>query len=339
MTTEEDRELVDKIRHLAARINRHKQDNANVGPSSLPQAPSRFQAPSHRCEHSASAIRVRLQIRMRKSNPWSDNPYQHARGSARARGHYRGGRYQPQHRNRTLVLNGSGTQTPTGSDAGNASDQSGSWVSRNDGSLQLISSSVYAKENEARNQALENVRRQKIQQRNMREKAKLQAYFATGVGTGLPGSSTNVTGSYEIDIEGIRFRVTNGGSKLVKAAGTSPSGFTSSLPFLSTDGNAGQNVPADATPKSTTVAGVRFFRTKHGNLVRDGVVRAYRYVALSLPVELLTRANPRSHSGATKKLDVLCTFFSTTGIHLFLDEQPDRPWAPSLVDMVCIELR
>ena len=152
-------------------------------------------------------------------NDEADNPYQHARGTSRfrSRGGYHGGRYPTQHRNRTLVLNGSGTQTPTSSDAGNMSDQSTTWVSRNNGSRQLINSSVYVKESQSRIQAFEGTQRHKLRQQNQRERAQLRAYFATGVGTGFPDSSTNgTTNSYEVEIEGIQFQVTNGGSKLVR---------------------------------------------------------------------------------------------------------------------------
>ena len=51
MATEEERDLMDQIRDLAGKINRHKSRNAGILSSSQPQAPTHFQAPSHRCKN------------------------------------------------------------------------------------------------------------------------------------------------------------------------------------------------------------------------------------------------------------------------------------------------
>ncbi|ATY59660.1 CCCH zinc finger [Cordyceps militaris] len=79
----------------------------------------------------------------------------------------------------------------------------------------------------------------------------------------------------EISIGNIRFLVRDGGKKLVRAAG------------------------------------VRFHRTKTGNLVANRVIKEHRYVdALHLDKDL-TQVIRRS--GAVKKVDELCKIFSTTG--------------------------
>jgi len=69
--------------------------------------------------------------------------------------------------------------------------------------------------------------------------------------------------------------VVKNGSKLVKVPG---------------DENA-----AKLTPKTATIGGVRFYRSKNGNLYRSGIVKAQR------------------RSGIIKKLDEPCRTFSTTG--------------------------
>lgn len=79
-------------------------------------------------------------------------------------------------------------------------------------------------------------------------------------------------------MEGIRFRVANNGSKLVKIPGApQPSLFCARLP-------AHQSISGDlngpkATPKMALVGGVKFHRSKNGNMYRQAIVKAHRYVA------------------------------------------------------------
>lgn len=68
---------------------------------------------------------------------------------------------------------------------------------------------------------------------------------------------------------------------------------------------------APPTPKTATLSGVRFHRTKTGNLVANRVVKDHRYVGLESADGYLTH-HPR-RSGAVKKVDELCKIFSTTG--------------------------
>lgn len=64
------------------------------------------------------------------------------------------------------------------------------------------------------------------------------------------------------------------------------------------------------TPKSTVIAGVKFHRTKTGNLVAQRIVKDQRYVYSRSASAVLTS---NSRSGAVKKLDQRCKIFSTTG--------------------------
>lgn len=92
-------------------------------------------------------------------------------------------------------------------------------------------------------------------------------------------------------IQGIRFRVTQRGSKLVKVPG---------------DIN-----PASATPKITFVGGVKFHRSKNGNLYRDGILKAQRQTGI-------------------KKVNEPCRTFASTGIFLTLLRNPaPTPRAPA----------
>lgn len=80
--------------------------------------------------------------------------------------------------------------------------------------------------------------------------------------------------SYEISINGIPFRVTNGGRRLLRIPSTSnPTLVPNSEVILSTD----QSDDTQALPKTTIVAGVTFDRTKNGNYFRRGVINLQKY--------------------------------------------------------------
>ncbi|KAJ0347179.1 hypothetical protein KNSL1_006697 [Colletotrichum chrysophilum] len=136
---------------------------------------------------------------------------------------------------------------------------------------------VYDKTNEATAKAIEATRQKKLLQREAREKSQLANHFQRyGGHASAPTTPTNTTavGNHEIEIQGLRYRVANNGSKLVKVSGDLH--------------------PVSATPKVTYVGGVKFHRSKRGNLYRAGVLRAHR------------------HHGV-KKVDVPCSMFSLTG--------------------------
>lgn len=81
-----------------------------------------------------------------------------------------------------------------------------------------------------------------------------------------------------------------------------------------------------ATPKTAVIAGVRFHRTKTGNLVANRIVQDQRYVASAIMSEVLTLD---SRSGVQKKAPQPCKLFSTTGNRYF---QMDRTSARSKRD-------
>ncbi|KAL2257862.1 hypothetical protein VTK26DRAFT_9071 [Humicola hyalothermophila] len=240
--------MLERIGRLAGQINRHK--NQQAGFVALQPV---------RSHHHAGY-----------SGAWRRGGFPH-------RGGHHGAR-MPVYRNRTLVLNGGSQQTQTGeADSGATSDAStSSWVTKTDRHLQLINSSVYQKDAQARTLAMEQTRRQKRAMRDKQERAKLLSHLNRVANSGGFGATNQQTPTkYEVVVDGIRFNVAKNGSKLVKVPG---------------DGNS-----AKATPKMAVIGGVKFYRSKNGNLYRHGIVKAQR------------------QSGTVKKVNVPCKQFSLTG--------------------------
>ncbi|KAL2024167.1 hypothetical protein VTK56DRAFT_9323 [Thermocarpiscus australiensis] len=248
MTSAEDREMMERISRLAGQINRHKNQQAGF----VPPPPVRPHPP------------------VGYSSGWR-------RGGLHHGGHH--GARMPAYRNRTLILNNGSRENQSGdADSGATSDaSSSSWVTRNGRHLQLINSSVYKKDSEARTAAVEQTRQQKLALKNKQERAKLISHLnrmANSGGFGLANQQA-AGHKYEIAVQGVRFVVAKNGSKLVKVPG---------------DGNS-----AKATPKTAIIGGVKFYRSKNGNLYRHGIVKAQR------------------QSGVVKKADEPCKQFSMTG--------------------------
>ncbi|KAI9846506.1 MAG: hypothetical protein M1837_003927 [Sclerophora amabilis] len=265
----EEKDLLSKIGQLSGQINLHKNKQEAVSSS------------SNGTRSSPASWR-----------PYRGTPYGTARG--------RGGRsrsFAPSHRNRTLVLNNATSQSTGVSDSDAPSPwidsakqsiqqeatqpQSGSapsWIAKHDRHKQLINSTVYAKEMQARTRDLEETRKLKAKKRDEREKLKISRYldkFATPTrSASVVKADLRNTSAHEIVIQGIRFQVTNAGSRLAKMFGqdTTPFPFVdSSLSGLPPSDDANS---AKITPKDALVGGVKFHRSKNGNLYRSGVVKA-----------------------------------------------------------------
>ena len=143
------------------------------------------------------------------------------------------------HRNRVLILNAPvesaheadvGPQPfadPTvGSSSSNGvagvNSTTGSWVSKRDRHMQLINTSVYDKETQLRKKAIDETLRQKTLQKGQRERAKIANYLGSvnnHAGRSKVVPSATGLANYEISINGLRFRVLNGGSKLSRILG------------------------------------------------------------------------------------------------------------------------
>lgn len=211
-----------------------------------------------------------------------------SRGGYPSRGYARGGRSAPVHRNRSLVLN-SATPTSTastenillarGDDAEATAGSAPGWVAKTGRHLQLINTSIYEKDTQTRAKAMEETRKQKLKQRDDREKTKLHKHIqrlASG-NSGIAGQSTHPAANYDIDVQGVRFRVTKNGSKLAKLSGESfDQAYSQGQRWSST--YTGDLNAAKSTPKTAMVGGVRFYRTKNGNMYRSGIIKAYQYV-------------------------------------------------------------
>lgn len=198
--------------------------------------------------------------------------------------------------------------------------------------MQLINSTVYEKEAPARTKAIEQTRLQNQKMKDDRERAKLRnhlRYLANshnggGGGSGSYGANGRAPAPYQIVVQGIPFHVVKNGSKLVKAPGVfaqlwrlppSPSSRCPLGPCINpTDHPPGDPNPPSSTPKTAIVGGVKFFRSKNGNLYRHGVVKAQRYVARSQAECVVLTLHPPRRAGNVKKIDQPCKIFSTTGI-------------------------
>jgi hypothetical protein len=260
------------------------------------------------------------------------------RGGYSSRGYLRGGRAPPVHRNRTLVLNGNaptpGSGAPVSSENGDSSASSNNsgaaWVTKQDRHLQLINTSIFEKDSQKRAKAIEQTRQQKLKQRDEREKARFNKHLQLGNNyNGASMRATSVAVNRELDVNGIRFRVTQGGSKLVKVPGedwprdtSRPTGLGGSVTSLQCTGDLNA---AKSTPKSALIGGVRFHRSKSGNMYRSGIIKAYRYEQSLFDLIRLSR-HPNSanlftdrRNGVVKKINEPCKIFTTTGIPFLLE--------------------
>lgn len=294
---------MEKIARVAGQINQHKNQQAGLVP------PQSSHAPPHHRTSVGSRNNNRAGIDGREDSGYSGS-WRHQRGGypyPPTRGHFT----KPVHRHRTLVLNGASQQGKAGQPSSGATSDSStsSWVAKNDRHRQIINSSIYQKEAQARTRAIEQTLRQKQQQRDDLERTKLINHLHRA-----GNRSAAMPNQYELTVQGIRFAVTKNGSKLVKIPGASrpPSqalAVPNTHPFTG-DLNSGP------TPKMAIVGGVKFYRSKNGNLYRHGIVKAQRYVARSPLNHSLTCY---SQSGAVKKVNVPCRNFSMTGNSNFPD--------------------
>ncbi|KAM0203788.1 hypothetical protein ACHAPI_000787 [Fusarium lateritium] len=256
--SEEERELLARISQVAGQINRHKSQQS--GPRPI--------ANHHPAHH-------------------RQNSYRHASSPYPPR-HNRIGRPPATHYHRTFNLNGENSTTSRSASSG--AETPPGWISRTDRHRQLINANVYEKDTQNRAKAIEQTRQRKLNGHRYREKAKFNEFLKHQ--TAASGAQTNPAGRNELTIEGVQFRVMDGGKKLVKIPGScKPQGSATActLPVADAPNSSSR------TPKTAIVAGVKFYRTKTGNLV------ANRFV------------NDQRRSGAVKKINELCKIFSTTG--------------------------
>lgn len=226
------------------------------------------------------------------------------------------------HRNRTLVLNSRPNEQPGGDTdnkiAVSANGAQGSanahvskgWVTKHDRHKQLINNAVYEQKTQERAKAIEQTQRKKQAAREEREKIKIARHLqASASSTSAHPSQASVAQLY---IDDIRFLVADGGSKLIKASGDVPRfRFASShVDRLLDDSNL-----ARQTPKAANVGGVKFVRSKHGNLYRAGLVKIKRSDTRNNSRLCHNSSDPtnRNQPGHAKSAQ-LCQQFTSTGI-------------------------
>jgi hypothetical protein len=192
MTTEEEA-LLARIGQLAGQINRHKSQGSATPPGPVRQ--------TNHTQHNTG--------------------YRRAAAPYYSRGGYRGGRPPTTHRHRTLQLNSSVNSSPSNaSPAGSTPDSPAQgWVSKTDRHRQLINASVYEKESQNRAKAIEQTRQRNLAARRKREKTRFRQYLGQQVGASAANVTSSAPGSHEITIDGISFRVTEGGKKLARITG------------------------------------------------------------------------------------------------------------------------
>lgn len=150
---------------------------------------------------------------------------------------------------------------------------------KRDRHMQLINPAIYDQVAQQRTKDIELSTEQRRMQRSMKEKAKLSKHFQTIPQPGqTPTGMQNATAtqSYEVEVDHIRFRVADGGSKLIRISSTWNNGAIW-VPHRSKLSADDPNT-ARSTPKQAKVGGVTFLRSKNGNLYRSGLIKTKQYV-------------------------------------------------------------
>ena len=305
---------------LAGRINLH-----------------RTQSPSEYHEQSSNAATHQPWNKYTQSASGAKSTWTSPRVAPYSTGRGRAGRTAANpHRNRTLVLNnkvGTSTQltkdprseeTEPNSEAIKANPEDGpefaqqptGWVTKRDRHMQLINSSIYDKETQLRNKAIEETRKQKSLRRDQREKQKIQKHLKTL--SAYPDQSKATPTAHELLINGLRFHVLDGGSKLARIRGEGANNKQNIHLSLQHIGAADS---ASTTPKQATIGGVTFLRSKNGNLYRSGIVKAKKSVHILIDVPTtgtyyFGRSRPADGYRAStkfKKISEPCKRFSLTG--------------------------
>ena len=210
------------------------------------------------------------------------------------------------------------------------------YVTKTDRHLQLINTSIFEKDSQNRAKAMEETRKLKLKQRDQRERAKFNKHLQhlggyNEVSSGVPSRTTDVAGNYEINVQGIRFRVAKHGSKLIKVPGENSYTAERTPPSVLRLGlwDSGDLNAAKSTPKTALAGGVKFYRSKNGNMYRSGIVKAHRYGRPSFEMASMSfftneSANDslRRRSGSVKNINEPCKMFTTTGSSFLSNEPP-----------------
>lgn len=210
--------------------------------------------------------------------PQRGTPYGYSRGRGGAKP------APPVHRNRKLVLNnsppapaatpGNTSEQDDGTVLSSTGNKASAFVTKQGRHMQLINNSIYNKFSQDRAKAMQESFEQRKLQRNERELARLGKHFQLTSASYHPGHTATEAPSHVINVGDLRFRVTDGGSKLIRLTGTSSYPDDETASHFADDATVG----AKTTPRQTKIGGVTFVRSKHGNLYRAGLVKTQRQV-------------------------------------------------------------
>jgi hypothetical protein len=154
---------------------------------------------------------------------------------------------------------------------------------------------------------------------NRQEKSKLAQHFST------PGASR------ELVIEGVRFSMKEDGSKLIRVTGEPRNGHA-----IFGRGKSLNHIEPSATsprtPKKAVVAGVEFFRTKNGNLLRSATINVASKYATSASKRGTNTTNCVTGRRASQPRNASTS--SRTVFHRDHTIQPSRTDWPNLPDRV-----
>jgi len=191
------------------------------------------------------------------------------------------------------------------------------WVAKRGKHMQLINASVYDQHVQDRTKAAAKTLAEKIKRKEALEKSKLNRLMQGSQGA-----------TRDLEVGGERYRLAAGGNKLVRVSGEDRSTLCQGhLAGRSNSVNvtvlhAGSTTIS--TPKQAVIGGVRFQRSRNGNLWRAGLVRASRSVQHIRNAFLQTAPRwtpltpgPTGHHrriAAPVKSTEPCKYYSTSGI-------------------------
>jgi len=239
--------------------------------------------------------------------PYRKSPYYvpRGRGLGPRRGH---GRSRSQYRG-TLASAGRGLPNDHITDEQNHdSPGDGSWVTKNSGgSHQLISKSLYDRQASDLKMVTDEDEKRHLE-RDARERTRLNSVFA--IDSPEPQQVSSSSTCHDIPINGVLFRVTNGGGKLVRIPGMWVVTSYRTPQIMCLD----QGDEVQSIPKFTKIAGVTFRRSKTGNYFRSAVLKLQKYHQHLLGEEYLLISDRSRETGNKSKK--LCAKFTATGKYI-----------------------
>ncbi|KAI9709315.1 MAG: hypothetical protein M1820_003435 [Bogoriella megaspora] len=217
------------------------------------------------------------------------------------------GRGYPTFQNQSLVMSGGRNSQNTAAAHSNPTINAKDWVLTRGRHQQLINTAVYEQKSQEKLKGVQETIRRKQIEHGIRQKKQVMRYRQqNSLSTGKDHVPRD-----EIVVDNIRFRVADGGSRLIRIDGQYT---TCAAKQSGSENNTGNPKSARGTPKQTQIGGVPFLRSKTGNLYRSGLVKTKKYGLwqVTTPVVVHLGLNYRRDKPLTKRKD-LCPRFTATG--------------------------